>query len=69
MSLPKPDPHVRLCEEAKTLLDLLAEVEQVPSGTLAGQMLEDAILGRAHVLKIAARRLRQMGIEGNDGER
>lgn len=68
MSLPKPDLHIRVCEEARAALRLLADVEQCPDSTLAARLLEEAVLGRFHTLKVAARRSRHLGIAGSDGE-
>lgn len=68
MSLPKPDLHVRVSAECKALLSLLVEVEQVPEAVLAGRYLEDAVLGKGHALKIAARQMRKLGINGSEGE-
>ena len=68
MSLPKPDLHVRLCEEAKAKLRLMAEVEQLPESVLAAHYLEEVLMGKAHVLKVAARRLMRAGLDGRDGE-
>ena len=68
MSLPKPDLHVRVSADCKALLALLAEVEQVPEAVLAGRYLEDAVLGKGYALKVAARQMRRLGINGNDGE-
>lgn len=68
MSLPKPDLHVRVSSDCKALLALLAEVEQVPESVLAGRYLEEVVLGKGHVLKVAARQLRRMGINGTEGE-
>jgi hypothetical protein len=68
MSLPKPDIHVRLSTEAKAMLSLLAQVEQVPESVLAGRYLEETILGRSHALTVAARKLRRQGFSGNDGD-
>ena len=68
MSLPKPDLHVRLSSEAKALLHLLAEVEQAPESVVAARYLEEALLGKGHVLKIAARQLSRLGIDGSERE-
>ena len=68
MSLPKPDLHVRVSADCKAMLALLADVEQVPEAVLAARYLEEAVLGRGHALKIAARQLRRLGINGNEGE-
>lgn len=69
MSLPKPDLHIRLDGEAKSKLDLLAEVMDVPSSTLAASILDRAILGEAHALMVAAKRAMKAGFIGNDDDR
>ena len=68
MSLPKPDLHLRVCQEAKAKLRLMAEVEQLPESVVAARYLEEAILGKAHVLKVAARQLLRAGFDGSEGE-
>jgi hypothetical protein len=68
MSLPKPDLHVRVSEETRAALRLLADVEQCPDATLAGRLIEEAVLGKFHALKLAARQARRLGFAGNDGE-
>ena len=64
MSLPKPDLHIRLSPEAKATLRLLAEVEGAPEATVAGKYLEEALMGKGYVLKVAARQLSRMGFDG-----
>ncbi len=66
MALPKPDLHIRVSADCKALLGLLAEVEQVPVSTLAEHILEDAVLGKGHTLKLAARQLSRLGIAGTE---
>ena len=68
MSLPKPDLHVRLSPDAKALLRLLAEVEQAPESVVAARYLEESLLGKGHVLKVAARQLSRLGIAGSEGD-
>jgi len=68
MSLPKPDLHIRLSPDAKGMLRLLADVQQLPESVLAAQLLERTILGEGHVLKVAARQLQRAGFAGIDGE-
>jgi hypothetical protein len=63
---PKPDLHVRVSEECRAALRLLADVEQCPDGTLAARIIEEAVLGRFHALKIAARQVRRLGIDGSE---
>lgn len=66
MSLPKPDLHIRVSADCKALLGLLAEVEQVPVSTLAEHILEEAVLGKGHILTVAARSLSRLGIAGSE---
>lgn len=68
MSLPKPDLHIRISAEAKGALALLAEVEQAPPAVVAARLLEESILGRAHILRVAARRLARQGWPGKRGD-
>lgn len=68
MSLPKPDLHVRVSDECRAALRLLAEVEQCPDSTLAGRIIEEAVLGRFHALKVVARNAQRLGLEGRNGE-
>lgn len=68
MSLPKPDLHLRICEEARAALRLMADVEQCPDSHLAGRLLEEALLGRFHALKIACRQAGRLGLSGSNGE-
>jgi len=68
VSLPKPDLHVRVSPECKAALQLLAEVDQVPESVIASRIIEDAVLGKFHALRVAAREMRRMGIDGSEGE-
>lgn len=66
MALPKPDLHVRVSPDCKAMLNLLAEVEGCPASVLAEHILEEAVLGRGHALKLAARQLSRLGIAGSE---
>lgn len=66
MALPRPDIHLRLSPDCMAMLGLLAEVEQVPASTLAQHILEEAVLGKGHILTVAARSLSRMGIAGSE---
>ncbi|WP_295450942.1 hypothetical protein [uncultured Thiodictyon sp.] len=68
MSLAKPDLHLRLCEEARGVLRLLAEVEGLPDSALAARYLEESLLGRFYAIKVAATRAARLGIHGSLGE-
>jgi len=66
VSLPKPDLHVRVSAECKAALQLLAEVDQVPESVIAARLIEDAVLGKFHALRLAARQMSRMGIDGSE---
>lgn len=68
MSLPKPDLHLRISEEANASLELLAEAKQRNKSEIAALYLEEALLGRTHNLRLAAMRFTRMGISGTDGD-
>lgn len=66
MSAPRPDLHIRVSPECRAIIGLLAEAEQVPISTLVEHIVEQAVLGRGHALKVAARSLSRLGIAGKD---
>lgn len=63
MSLPKPDLHVRLSPRAMEELRCLALAEDTDISKLAARYLEEALLGKGHTLRIAAKRVMMAGIE------
>ena len=65
MSLPKPDVHIRLSPECFGALNLLAEIEQCHVSALVTKIVEEAVLGRFHVVKVAAREVQRLGIGGS----
>lgn len=67
MSLPKPDLHIRIGEEAKATLGLLADAYELPESVLAARLLERTLLGEGHALRLAARRMVRSGIAGSHG--
>ena len=66
MSLPKPDLHVRLSGPAMRELRFLAEAQDQDAARVAARLLESALLGAGHVIKVAARRALLSGISGDD---
>lgn len=66
MSLPKPDIHVRISEQAMDALDVIAHIEQRNRAELAGMFLEECLLGRLHAVSMAADRFRRLGICGSE---
>lgn len=61
--------HVRLCDEADAMLELLAEAGGTDKAKLAADILHRAILGEGHALKVAALRLSRLGFVGFDREK
>lgn len=70
MSPPKRENsvHVRLSCEADALLELIGEAQRKDKAALAADLLERALLGEAHSLKVAAMRFARLGTSGIDGE-
>ena len=60
--------HVRLGDEADAVLELMAQASVRDKAALAADLLEEALLGRAHPLKVAAMRFARLGIVGNERE-
>ena len=61
--------HVRLSEEADAVLELMAQAAVRDKSALAAQLLEEALLGRAHALKVAALRFARPGFGGNERDK
>lgn len=59
--------HVRLSDEADTLLELLAEAQRIDKSKLAADLLHRVLLGEGHALKVAAMRLARLGMIGSHG--
>ncbi|MBB1161479.1 hypothetical protein [Aquariibacter albus] len=57
--------HVRLSEEADAMLELMAEAHRTDKAALAADLIERALLGEGHALKVAATRLARLGIAGS----
>ncbi|MEF8708266.1 MAG: hypothetical protein V5B38_05020 [Candidatus Accumulibacter propinquus] len=71
MSLPKPDLHLRVSEQAMTALRRLAQAEhgdEYPVATKAAAILEEAVLGKIHTLNVVARQMVRAGFVGIDGD-
>ncbi len=62
------DLHVRICDEADALLDLLASANNKPKNMIAAEFIERCLLGECHSLKIAALRFSRLGLNGSKWE-
>lgn len=58
--------HVRLSDEADAALELMCQAGGHDKARLSAQLLEDALLGRCHALKMAATRFARLGLAGTD---
>lgn len=65
MGLPKPDIHLRLSERAMEELRFLAAASDADLAKVASQLLESALLGAGHSIKVAAQRAIRAGILGD----
>ena len=64
MSEPLKSLHVRLSPEAHRVLCALADVEDKDNAELARLIVEEALLGRVHVLMLTAKRYQGLGFSG-----
>lgn len=60
--------HVRLCDEADAMLELISEARGLDKSRVAADMLHRLLLGEGHALKVAAMRLGRLGISGSGRE-
>jgi hypothetical protein len=62
--------HVKLSDEADKALELLVMVHSdgAAKASIAASLLEKALLGEAHTVRMAVKRLARQGILGRDGE-
>lgn len=64
MSEPLKSTHVRLSPEAHRVLSAIAEMEEKDNAEMARLILEEALLGRVHILMLAAEKVRRLGFTG-----
>lgn len=64
MSEPLKSTHVRLSSEAHKVLSAIADIEEKDNAEMARLILEEALLGRVHMLMMAAERYKRLGFSG-----
>ena len=64
MSEPLKSTHVRLSSEAHRVLSALADYEEKDNAEMARLLLEEVLLGRVHMLMLAAEKVRRLGFTG-----
>lgn len=57
--------HVRLSDEADALLELVVEAAGIDKARMAADLLQRALLGEGHALKVAAIKLARLGLTGS----
>jgi hypothetical protein len=62
--------HVKLSDDADRALELLVLVhaDGAAKATIAASLLEKALLGEAHTVRVAVARLSKQGLTGNGRE-
>jgi len=68
MSEPLKSVHCRLSPEAHKVLAVLADVEEKDIAEMLRLIAEESLLGRVHVLTLAANKYRGVGFSGNLGD-
>jgi hypothetical protein len=60
--------HVRVCDEADAVLELIASASARDKAAVAADLLHRALLGEGHSVKVAALRFARAGLIGTDRE-
>lgn len=60
--------HVRLCDEAHQALKSEAQIREKDIAEMARLILEEALLGRIHTVRLIARRYARAGTKGSNGD-
>lgn len=68
MSEPLKSTHVRLSSEAHPVLSAIADMEEKDNAEMARLILEESLLGRVHILMLAAEKYRRLGFSGISGD-
>lgn len=67
MGEPLKSTHVRLTAAADAVLGSLADLADKDKAEIARQILEEALLGKAHTLKLLVERHKRLGARGIEG--
>jgi hypothetical protein len=65
MSEPLKSVHVRLSSEARRALSAVGDIEDKDDAEMARLILEEALLGRVHMLMLMAKRYHGLGLSGS----
>ena len=60
--------HVRICDEADAVLELMASAHGRDKSGIAADLLHRALLGEGHAVRMAAVRFARLGIGGSERE-
>ena len=61
--------HIRVSDESDAVLDLMSQAHQRTKADIAAELVEEALLGRGHSLRIAALRYARLGFAAKPRER
>lgn len=67
MAEPLKSTHVRLSSEAHRVLTAIADMNEKDNAEMARLILEEALLGRVHILMLTAKRYQGLGLSGTLG--
>lgn len=68
VSLPLKSIHVRVSPDTHAALRVMAEAERTEIAEMAERLIEEAVHGRFHVLKVALERYSRLGLSGRERE-
>lgn len=60
--------HIRLSQECHERIQVMADLNGKTIADIAEALIDEAVMGRFHAVKVAAERIVRLGIAGKAGE-
>jgi hypothetical protein len=68
MSEPLKSVHVRLDPPVHAAAKVLAQAQKIDISQLCEEIIRESLLGKFHLLKVAAEEMARLGLRGSDGD-
>lgn len=68
MSEPLKSVHVRLDPSVHAAAKVMAQAQKIDLAQLCEELIREALLGKFHLLKVAADEMARLGLSGKDGD-
>jgi hypothetical protein len=68
MSEPLKSVHVRLSPPLHAAVKVMAQARKVEISEICEELINEAVMGKLHVLKVAVAEMSRLGLSGSDGD-